>query len=38
LEKATARGEAVRDDVADAVARGARSVEQLAVAAKSGRT
>jgi gas vesicle protein len=37
VDEATARGQAVRDVVADAVAEGARSVEQLAVAAKSGR-
>ena len=31
----TARGQAVRDDVADAVGRGAREVEQFAMASKT---
>lgn len=33
-----ARGQAVRDEVADAVGRGARQVEQIAMASKTGRT
>jgi gas vesicle protein len=32
----TARGQAARDEVADAVARGAREVEQIARASKTG--
>lgn len=32
----TTRGQAVRDDVADAVGRGAREVEQFAMASKTG--
>jgi gas vesicle protein len=35
VDGVTARGQAVRDDVADAVGRGAREVEQIAMAAKS---
>ena len=34
----TARGQAVRDEVAEAVGRGARQVEQIAMASKTGRT
>ena len=33
-----ARGQVVRDEVADAVGRGARQVEQIAIASKTGRT
>jgi gas vesicle protein len=36
VDDVTARGQAVRDDVADAVGRGAREVEQIAMAAKTG--
>jgi gas vesicle protein len=32
------RGQAVRDDVADAIGRGAREVEQFATASKTGHT
>src|SRR5437763_7098000 len=35
VEAVTARGQAVRDEVADVVVRGARSVEQFAAASKS---
>jgi gas vesicle protein len=35
VDSVTARGQAVRDEVADAVGRGAREVEQFAVAAKT---
>jgi gas vesicle protein len=35
VDDATARGQAVRDDLADVVVRGARNVEQFAAAAKS---
>jgi gas vesicle protein len=35
VDEVTARGQAVRDDVADAVGRGARTVEQYAMASKS---
>lgn len=35
VDEIATRGQAVRDDVADAVVRGARSVEQFAAAAKS---
>jgi gas vesicle protein len=38
VDDATARGQAVQDDVADAVVRGARSVEQFAAASKTGRS
>jgi gas vesicle protein len=37
VDDVTARGQTVRDDVADAVSRGARQVEQIAMASKSGR-
>jgi gas vesicle protein len=37
VDEVTARGQTVRDDVADAVSRGARQVEQIAMASKSGR-
>jgi gas vesicle protein len=36
VDDVTARGQTVRDDVADAVGRGAREVEQFAMAAKTG--
>ena len=36
VDGVTARGQAVRDDVADAVGRGARKVEQVAMASKTG--
>lgn len=36
VDGVTARGQAVRNDVADAVGRGAREVEQFANAAKTG--
>jgi gas vesicle protein len=36
VNEVTARGQAARDDVADAVARGAREVEQFATASKTG--
>jgi gas vesicle protein len=36
VDQVTVRGQAARDDVADAVARGAREVEQFARASKSG--
>jgi len=35
VDEVTARGQAVRDDLADVVVRGARSVEQFAAAAKT---
>jgi gas vesicle protein len=35
MDEVTSRGQAVRDDVADAVGRGARGVEQFAMSAKS---
>jgi gas vesicle protein len=35
VEGVTARGQAMRDDVADAVGRGAREVEQFAMASKT---
>ena len=35
VEDVTARGQAVRDNAADAVARGAREVEQFAMASKT---
>jgi gas vesicle protein len=35
VDEVTARGQALRDDVADAVGRGARGVEQIATAAKT---
>jgi gas vesicle protein len=35
VDGVTARGQAVRDDVADAVGRGAREVEQFAMASKT---
>jgi gas vesicle protein len=35
VDEVTARGQAVRDDVADAVGRGAREVEQFAMASKT---
>lgn len=35
VDGVTAKGQAVRDDVADAVGRGAREVEQFAMAAKT---
>jgi gas vesicle protein len=35
VEGTTARGQAIRDDVADAVGRGAREVEQFAMASKT---
>ena len=35
VDEATARGQQVRDEVADAVGRGARGVEQFAMAAKT---
>src|SRR5438093_1726435 len=35
VDGATAKGQAVRDDVADAVGRGARDVEQFAMASKT---
>ena len=35
VDEVTAKGQAVRDDFADAVGRGARSVEQFAKASKS---
>lgn len=35
VDDVTARGNAVRDDMADAVGRGARQVEKLAMASKS---
>ena len=37
LNKLAGQGQDVRDDMADAVARGAHQVERLATAAKSGR-
>jgi hypothetical protein len=37
LGELTRKGQDVRDDVADAVARGAREVEDYAIAAKSDR-
>ena len=37
VDEVTARGQTVRDDVADAVGRGARQVEQIAMASKTGR-
>ena len=37
VDDLTRKGQAVRDDVADAVARGAQEVERYATAAKSGR-
>ena len=36
VDELTARGQAVRDDVADAVGRGAREVENFARASKTG--
>jgi gas vesicle protein len=36
VDDVTARGQTVRDDVADAVGRAAREVEQIAMAAKTG--
>jgi len=38
VDGVTAKGQAVRDEVADAVSRGARQVEQIAMASKTGRT
>jgi gas vesicle protein len=38
VDAVTTRGQAVRDDVADAVGRGAREVEQFAIASKTGHT
>jgi len=38
VDEMAARGQAVRDEVADAVGRGARQVEQIAMATKTGRT
>ena len=35
VDEVTARGQAARDEMADAVGRGARSVEQFAMAAKT---
>ena len=35
VDDVTARGQAVRDDMADAVGRGARKVEKIAMASKS---
>lgn len=37
VDAVTTRGQAVRDDVADAVGRGAREVELFAMASKTGR-
>jgi gas vesicle protein len=37
VDDMAARGQAVRDEVADAVGRGARQVEQIAMASKTGR-
>ena len=37
VDELTRKGQGVRDDVADAVARGAHEVERFATAAKSGR-
>jgi gas vesicle protein len=37
VDEMAARGQAVRDEVADAVGRGARQVEQIAMASKTGR-
>lgn len=37
VDDATKRGQSVRDDVADAVGRGAREIEKLAMASKTGR-
>jgi gas vesicle protein len=37
VDELTRKGQAVRDDVAEAVARGAHEVERYATAAKSGR-
>jgi gas vesicle protein len=36
VDEVTARGQVIRDDVADAVGRGAREVEQFAMASKTG--
>jgi gas vesicle protein len=36
VDDATRRGQSVRDDVADAVGRGAREVEKFAMASKTG--
>ena len=36
VDDVTRRGQSVRDDVADAVGRGAREVEQFAMASKTG--
>jgi gas vesicle protein len=36
VDDVTRRGQSVRDDVADAVARGAREVEEFAMASKTG--
>ena len=38
VDGVTAKGQAVRDDVADAVGRGAREVEAFAMASKTGAT
>jgi gas vesicle protein len=38
VDDATKRGQSVRDDVADAIGRGAREVEKLAMASKTGRS
>jgi len=35
VDGATAKGQAVRDDIADAVGRGARGVEQFAMSSKT---
>ena len=37
VDDVAARGQTVRDDIADAVSRGARQVEQIAMASKTGR-
>ena len=37
VDEVTARGQTVRDEVADAVGRGARQIEQIALASKTGR-
>jgi hypothetical protein len=38
VDGVTTRGQAVRDDVADAVGRGAREVERVAMASKTDHT
>jgi hypothetical protein len=37
VDGVTTRGQTVRDEVADAVGRGARQIEQIALASKTGR-